>query len=185
MPEESYRLVRLVCVMNTNQGPALMLSDEQSDQSFLIMILVQDADMISQILSLREQGVTLPVPTTYELFELMLEKFDARVSSVRITGITPEGRFCAELDMYRGDDYYPTTARVSDAIGLAVAFDVPILAAEEVFDRVNIIRFEVIDHAEPDDGIAGLPDGGLSPASLDGSSVLQTLDDANRDGHLN
>ena len=99
---------------------------------------------------LEQRGLSAPRPLTHQLISHVLTSFGRRLEQVRITEVR-DNIFYAELIL---DHHTRVSARVSDAIALALHLGVPIHADDRVLDTAAVantaIRAEGDDHT-PDE----------------------------------
>ncbi|WP_051233033.1 bifunctional nuclease family protein [Pseudonocardia asaccharolytica] len=92
-------------------------------------------------IELERQHVTTPRPVTHQLIANVISSAGRRLEHVRITELR-DSIFHAELVL---DEGTRVSARVSDAVTLALHLDVPIQAEEVVLDEAALANAEVID----------------------------------------
>jgi bifunctional DNase/RNase len=124
--------------------PVLLLQEASGDYRLLpVWIGVAEANAIT----VEQQRVSLPRPMTHQLIGHVMDAFGRHLEQVRITELR-DNIFYADLIL---DHHTRVSARVSDAIALALHLGVPIHAEETVLDTAavanNAIRAEGADHA--------------------------------------
>jgi uncharacterized protein len=139
--------VMAVGVESSGARPVLLLQEASGDHRLLpVWIGTAEANAIT----VEQHHVSLPRPITHQLIGDVLHAFGRRVEQVRITEIR-DNIFHAELIL---DQNTRVSARVSDAIALALHLRVPIHAEDTVLDAAALantaIRTEGGDHA-PDE----------------------------------
>lgn len=118
--------------------PLLLLSEVTGLHRVLpVWLGVPEASAIE----LEREGVPTPRPTTHQLIASVVDALDSGLERVCITAVK-DSIFHAEL-VLQGD--IRVSARVSDAVALAVALHVPIQAAEPVLEEVGMAEMEIID----------------------------------------
>jgi uncharacterized protein len=85
-------------------------------------------------ITVEQQSVSLPRPMTHQLIGDVIDAFGRHVEQVRITELR-DNIFYAELIL---DRYTRVSARVSDAIALALHLGIPIHAEETVLDAAAV-----------------------------------------------
>lgn len=126
----------------------LILGDKHSMRRLPIVIGGNEAQSIAMGL----EGNKPSRPLTHDLVKRFAEHYGVEVIEVVITRFL-EGVFYAMLICKQGDDITMIDARPSDAIALAVRFDCPISAYENVMNDAGIEMEEVKDmdpSAEPE-----------------------------------
>ena len=124
--------------------PVLVLQEASGDHRLLpVWIGTAEANAIT----VEQQHVSLPRPMTHQLIGDVVDALGRRVEQVRITEIR-DNIFYAELIL---DQNTKVSARVSDAIALALHLSIPIHAEDTVLDAAAVantaIRAEDDDHA--------------------------------------
>ena len=100
---------------------------------------------------MEQRGISGPRPITHQLIGHVLAAFGRRLEQVRITEMG-DNTFYAELILDRDTR---VSARVSDAVALALHLHIPIHAEDTVLDTVAVsnavTRVEGDDPAQPDE----------------------------------
>jgi uncharacterized protein len=124
--------------------PVLLLQEASGSHRLLpVWIGIAEANAIT----VEQQGVSLPRPMTHQLIGDVLDAFGRQVEQVRITEFR-DNIFYAELIL---DHNIRVSARVSDAIALALHLGVPIHAEDTVLDAAAVADIAI--HTEGDDPI--------------------------------
>jgi bifunctional DNase/RNase len=139
--------VRAVGVEPGAHRPVLLLEEASGDHRLLpVWIGAAEANAIA----LEQRGISGPRPMTHQLIGHVLAAFGRRLERVRVTEVR-DNIFYAELIL---DHHTRVSARVSDAIALALHLGVPIHAEDIVLDTAAVadtaIRAEGDDRA-PDE----------------------------------
>jgi hypothetical protein len=122
--------------------PVLLLQEAGGDHRLLpVWIGTAEANAIT----VEQQRVSLPRPMTHQLIGDVIGAFGRQVEQVRITEVR-DNIFYAELIL---DQDIRVSARVSDAIALALHLGVPIHAEDTVLDAAAVATTAV--RAEGDD----------------------------------
>lgn len=124
--------VKVEQVYLSNMGFVVMLKSAMDERTLPIFIGAAEA----QAIALQINNVEVPRPLTHDLLKNVIEILDGDLLRVEICNIT-EGTFFARLVVDRDEDEVPVDSRPSDAIALALRFDVPILVAEEVMNEAG------------------------------------------------
>ena len=127
--------VRMEMPSNT---PIVLLRETDGERYLPIWVGAVEATAIAYA----QQGVEPPRPLTHDLMLDLLEAVDAPLKEVRITDLS-DGVFYSIIVFASGLE---VSARLSDAIALALRADVPIVGAEEVVQEAGI---EIPDEEEP------------------------------------
>ncbi|MER3495764.1 MAG: bifunctional nuclease family protein [Armatimonadota bacterium] len=87
----------------------------------------------AQAILLPLQEVKSDRPMTHDLLQTMIERLGARVVSVLIDDLWNDFYY-AKIQLKQGKERFEVDSRPSDALALAVRFDVPIFVTERVFE---------------------------------------------------
>ncbi len=135
--------VMAVGVESSAARPVLLLQEASGDHRLLpVWIGTAEANAIT----VEQHGVALPRPITHQLIGDVIGAFGRQVEQVRITEVR-DNIFYAELIL---DQHTRVSARVSDAIALALHLGVPIHAEDIVLDTAAVATTPI--RAEGDDG---------------------------------
>jgi bifunctional DNase/RNase len=122
--------------------PVLLLEEASGDHRLLpVWIGAAEANAIV----VEQQGIAGPRPMTHQLIGHVLSAFGRRLEQVRITEVR-DSIFYAELILDRD---IRVSARVSDAVALALHLGIPIHAEDTVLDAAAVIN--TVAHVEADD----------------------------------
>jgi bifunctional DNase/RNase len=128
--------------------PVLLLEEARGSHRLLpVWIGTAEATAIA----VEQQGVSLPRPMTHQLIGDVVASLGRRLEQVRITEVR-DNIFYAELILDRDTR---VSARVSDAIVLALHLGVPIHAEDTVLDTAavanTVVRAEGVDRVQADE----------------------------------
>ena len=115
-----------------NGEPVFMLKEQNGSRT--VPIWVDMNDMFSVALQLSNGKIELPRPFSHDLIKTVLLNIQAQVLQVVITDIE-DYIYQAQVTVASPDKTLKLDARPSDAIVLALKFDVPICIVEEVADK--------------------------------------------------
>jgi len=125
--------------------PVLLLQEASGDQRLLpVWIGIAEANAIT----VEQHHVSLPRPMTHQLIGDVVDAFGRHLEQVRITEVRDD-IFYAELIL---DHQTRVSARVSDAIALALHLGIPIHAEDTVLDAAALANTAI--RAEGDDRTA-------------------------------
>ena len=123
--------VRAVGVEPGTYRPVLLLEEARGDHRLLpVWIGAAEANAIT----LEQRGISAPRPMTHQLIGHVLTAFGRRLEQVRITEVR-DNIFYAELILDRDTR---VSARVSDAVALALHLGIPIHAEDTVLDAAAV-----------------------------------------------
>ncbi len=144
----------------------MILLEKNGARALNIAIGEHEANNISIFLD----KINPPRPLTYDVFKTILEKFSLTLKEVEITKFF-EGNFYANAVFTNGEKEENFDMRPSDAINLALRFDCPIYASEEI---MNIAGF---DYAKffPTEGNNSNTLEDINNMSIFGINMLQDL----------
>jgi uncharacterized protein len=137
--------VMAVGVESGASRPVLLLQEAAGDHR-LLPVWIGPAE--ANAIAVEQQGVSLPRPMTHQLIGDVIDAFGRELQQVRITEVR-DNIFYAELIL---DQNTRVSARVSDAIALALHRGTPIHAEDTVLDAAAVAHTAV--HTEGDDGVA-------------------------------
>lgn len=118
---------------SSNDAYVLILADKHSSRRLPIVIGSNEA----QAIALGLEGKQPSRPLTYDLFKRFALHYDVDLTEVVINRFL-DGVFYSTLICKQGDDLSMIDARPSDAIALAVRFNCPISAYENVMNEAGI-----------------------------------------------
>ncbi len=140
--------IRAVGVDARASQPVLLL-EETSGERRLLPIWIGPAE--ANAILLEQQGISGPRPMTHQLIGNIVTSFGRRLERVCITAVR-DNVFYAELIFDRDAR---VSARVSDAVALAVHLGVPIRVEDTVLDaaavRNTLLRVEGDEPAQADE----------------------------------
>ena len=116
---------------------ALILQEEEG--SSRIPIIIGSAE--AQAIAIALEGLKPPRPLTHDLFVNLSQAYSINLLEVEINKIE-EGIFYAQLVFKSKENKVIIDARTSDAIALAIRFQVPIYATTEVLRKAGIMMEE-------------------------------------------
>lgn len=153
---------------STSSGGAYALILRETDGARRLPIIIGAFE--AQAIALEIEGIKPPRPMTHDLFKDVVDTLGYNLTEVTITELR-EGTFYARLhiDTAMGDE---VDSRPSDAIALAVRYNVPIFVSEEVLDEAGFTP-------EGDEGTpAEDADTVIEPREKQLNELRQKLDEA-------
>lgn len=115
--------------------PIVLLKEQEGERFLPIWIGASEAAAIAFAI----QGVVTPRPMTHDLMKSVLEEMGASLEKVSITELR-EGTFYAVVHLKQTNGaLYEVSSRPSDALALAVRWNCPIFADEEVLSEASIL----------------------------------------------
>lgn len=144
------------------------LGIDSTTNSFVVILQERDGERILPIwigrpeaesIAAQLNGVPRERPMTHDLARALIAALGGTLQSVRVTRVE-EGTFYAQMHLARGDEQVVVDARPSDSIAIALRFDAPILASEEL-----LAEYEAPAEAAPssNEGAAGGADEPAEP----------------------
>lgn len=133
--------VRINLATNTR---VVLLKDAKIERYLLIHI----GEWESYAIAAELQGHKSARPLTHDLLNNVLEKLDARVTSIVVHSLRDDV-FFASIFLEQGEKKLEIDARPSDAIALAVRCNAPIFVEEPVFEQAGL-RVSTRDDDEDD-----------------------------------
>jgi bifunctional DNase/RNase len=133
--EDSFFEVRIDNISITNLGFILFLKGEE-DPARILPIFIGANEAQSIALALNRQ--LPPRPMTHDLMKSMLESLDCALTKVEITSIE-DSTFYGRVHMRKaGVEDMDFDARPSDAVALAIRWEVPIFVSRKVFEEAAV-----------------------------------------------
>lgn len=127
-----------------SQMPIVVLKAKDNEEVFLpIWIGIFEADSIVRQL----QGVEPPRPMTYELTKNIIESLGGKLEKVVINDLR-DSTYYAEIYIIQGGNLIVIDSRPSDAINLAIRFEVPIFVEEAVLEKSKVPKPEEDEEKE-------------------------------------
>ena len=154
MQEMSVAAVGLDAATST---PVVLLQEVASRRRMLpVWVGVAEAEAIE----IERQQLQMPRPPTHHLITDVLDFCGRRLEHVCVTAVR-DGIVHAELVIDRG---VHVSARVSDAVAVALHVGAPIMATDTVLDEAALEGVRMVEDTEPAD--AGAPDERAEVAEL-------------------
>jgi len=133
--------VMAVGVESGGTRPVPLLQEAAGDHR-LLPVWIGPAEATA--IAVEQQGVSLPRPMTHQLIGDVIDAFGRRIEQVRITEVR-DNVFYAELIL---DGNTRVSARVSDAIALALHLGVAIHAEDNVLDTAAVAHTAIRSEGE-------------------------------------
>ncbi len=125
--------ISALTIDSKSQTPIVVLNPRDgTDHELLIWIGVLEATSIVYAL----KNMKFERPLTHDLFKNFIEKNNYKLSKIEICDLK-DNTFFAKIYFTMNDKEFYMDARPSDAIALAVRFDAPIYASDEVLKQVK------------------------------------------------
>ena len=129
-------------------SPIVMLADINKEEDiYPIWIGVAEAEGII----LQKSDVKTPRPLTYDLLKNIILQLGGKVEHVSITDIK-ENAYIAEIVIEKDGEKIIVDSRPSDAINLALRFNVPIYLNEEVVSKVSVNEIKEANVEQKEEG---------------------------------
>lgn len=132
---------RIMKVVGTNEGAAVLLLDESSGVVLPIFIGGTEATSID----LRQRGVTPPRPLTHDLLDAVIKRLRGTLVKVQVDALV-DGVFYGSVFVRVADPrrIIKFDARPSDALALAIGNKVPVYVAKKVFEEAGLPKDEIL-----------------------------------------
>jgi len=166
-------LVDITPSSSSNGAYVMALSEVGGTRSLAIVIGPAEAHSI--VIVMEKMPITRPL--THDLFVTLAENFEIKVEDVFIYQMI-DGIFYARINVIRDGKKLEVDSRTSDAVAIAIRFDVPIYCAKEVMDEVGRDMRKISD-SDTDDTIdyeVDLDDDSTEEISMD--QLEANLDEA-------
>ncbi len=144
--------MRVMAVGVESGGSRPVLLQEAAGDHRLLPVWIGPAEATA--IAVEQQGVSLPRPMTHQLIGDVIDAFGRQLQQVRITEVR-DNIFYAELILDRNTR---VSARVSDAIALALHLRTPIHAEDTVLNAAAVAHTGI--RTEGDDSRTGGAGGG-------------------------
>lgn len=116
------------------QGPLIVLRDPRTDSKLPIWVGAFEANAIATEM----ERIRMPRPSTHDLLRDVIRELGARLTKVVVTDLQ-DNVFFATLYLETASGPRQIDARPSDAIALALRWDAPIYATEDVIQAAQSI----------------------------------------------
>ena len=116
------------------QGPLIVLRDPRTDSKLPIWVGAFEANAIATEM----ERIRMPRPSTHDLLRDVIRELGARLTKVVVTDLQ-DNVFYATLFLDTTSGPKQIDARPSDAIALALRWDAPIYATEDVIQAAQNI----------------------------------------------
>jgi len=116
------------------QGPLIVLRDPRTDSKLPIWVGAFEANAIATEM----ERIRMPRPSTHDLLRDVIRELGARLTKVVVTDLQ-DNVFYATLFLDTASGPKQIDARPSDAIALALRWDAPIYATEDVIQAAQDI----------------------------------------------
>lgn len=136
-----------VRVSLTNQQRIVVLREVNAERYLPIWIGPYEAEAITIAL----QEIEVARPQTHDLLKNAIQKMGGRLVRVQVVELK-EDVFYGELVIEQDDEQVEVDCRPSDALALAVRWNVPILIAREVLDAAGLTPEVDIDEKTDENG---------------------------------
>ncbi len=126
--------VRNIGADSITGSPVLLLENvDNTDEIYPIWIGIPEAENII----LHQAGIETPRPLTYDLMKSIIKSLGATVDYVAIID-KKNNIYIAEIVLNKDGEEIKVDSRPSDAINIALRFDVPIYLDENVVQKINL-----------------------------------------------
>lgn len=145
-PPEGYVTMKVMNVVATSQGNAVLLADEAEER--IVPIFVGGTEGLSIELRLRTKRYQRPL--THDLLDSLVGKLGGELVKVQVDEIRGSV-FVGSVFVKQAGKLIEVDARPSDAIALALGKRAPIFVAEKVLDASSIKKRDLLrDDGDPD-----------------------------------
>ena len=125
--------VKIVDISLSNYGFVIFLKQIDEEKTLPIFIGVPEA----QAIAVQFNKLKTPRPLTHDLLKNILSLLDCNISKIVITDLV-ENTFYAKIFLDSKNGKFQIDSRPSDAIALALRFEVPIFVEEKVMEECSI-----------------------------------------------
>ena len=121
--------VKIADISLSNLGFVVFLKHEEENKTLPIFIGVPEA----QAIAVQFNKLKTPRPLTHDLLKNMLVLLDCRISKVVVNDLI-DNTFYAKIFLESKSEKFQVDSRPSDAIALALRFEIPIYVEEKVME---------------------------------------------------
>ncbi|MDH5680410.1 MAG: bifunctional nuclease family protein [Spirochaetota bacterium] len=121
--------VKIADISLSNLGFVVFLKYEKENKTLPIFIGVPEA----QAIAVQFNKLKTPRPLTHDLLKNMLVLLDCRISKVVVNDLI-DNTFYAKIFLESKSEKFQVDSRPSDAIALALRFEIPIFVEEKVME---------------------------------------------------
>jgi len=125
---------------------ALILSEDGGNRRLPIIIGGAEA----QSIAIKLEGLKSARPLTHDLFVDVAGNFDIKLEEVNIYKLE-EGIFFSNIILKKENDTKVIDSRTSDAVALAIRFEVPIFTSEEILQKAGVVIPLEKEEPKPED----------------------------------
>lgn len=151
--------IEFVTIDQNSRTPLVVLKEKEGDSKRILLIWIGDFEAWAIDNQLKQ--ISPPRPITHDLLKSVIDTCNGKVSSVCITGIE-KSTFYAEVTLELNGEQHRLDSRPSDALALAVRYEVPIFVEEDVIEESGFLEADVKKE---------------KPAQRDAKDILENLDD--------
>ena len=126
--------VKIVDISLSNLGFVVFLKADEDNKTLPIFIGVPEA----QAIAVQHNKLKTPRPLTHDLLKNMLELLDCKIEKIIVNDLI-DSTFYAKIYFKKEDAQFMVDARPSDAIALALRFEIPILVHDNVMKEGAVL----------------------------------------------
>ncbi len=137
--------VKIVDISLSNFGFVVFLKAEDDNKTLPIFIGVPEA----QAIAVQHNKLKTPRPLTHDLLKNILDLLDVKIIKIVVNDLI-DSTFYAKVYFEKNEEKFLVDARPSDAIALALRFEIPIFVHEKVMkegavliDNSKVVKEEV------------------------------------------
>ncbi len=123
----------ILCRASDEHAYVMLLKERDGERKILVAIGHSEAQAIALFL----RGVKTRRPITHDLFRNFAEAFGAEMQCVTVSKVD-DGTFYSNMLFKIGDNLREVDARTSDAVAIALRFNVPIYIPDALLNRVCV-----------------------------------------------
>ncbi len=121
--------VKITDISLSNMGFVVFLKNIEDERTLPIFIGVPEA----QAIAVQFNKLKTPRPLTHDLLKNILTLLDCKISKVVVNDLI-DNTFYAKIFLENKNEKFQVDSRPSDAIALALRFEIPIYVEEKVMD---------------------------------------------------
>ena len=129
--------------LDANIGtPVLFLKEKVGNPKHMLPIWIGQGEALA--IQFKLKGESPPRPMTHDLLKNIVDNLDATVDAVYVHTMKNE-TFFGQVNLKADGKVVEIDARPSDAIALALRFEVPIFVAEQIIQETGILETDLKD----------------------------------------
>ncbi len=131
--------IEFLTIDRSARAPLVILKEKEGEAKRILLIWIGEPE--AWAIEFRLKNVPVPRPMTHDLFKNVLDTISVKVQSICINAVE-ESTFHAKVKLVSDGEMYEIDSRPSDALALALRFEVPIYVEENVLQENGFLEAE-------------------------------------------